>query len=80
MLEQLIAEIRAGGTLETGALAERLGTSPQMVQAMLEHLQISGHIQAYSNCGDGCRGCDLKSACGAGRSIGTVRLWQSSDE
>lgn len=80
MLEQLIAEIRAGGTLETGALATRLGTSPQMVAAMLEHLRLSGYIQTYSQCSDGCQGCSLKSSCGPGERAGTMRLWQSSDE
>jgi FeoC like transcriptional regulator len=80
MLEQLLAEIRAGGTLETGALAVRLGTSPQMVQAILEHLQLSGHIQAFSNCGDGCQGCSLKSSCSPAGRAGTLRLWQSSGE
>ena len=39
MLEQLLKEIRAGGTLETGKLAARLGTTPQLIEAMLEHLQ-----------------------------------------
>ncbi|HBG74739.1 MAG: hypothetical protein A2X25_11945 [Chloroflexi bacterium GWB2_49_20] len=78
MLEQLMAEIRAGGTLETGTLAVRLGTSPQMVDAMLEHLRLGGYIQAYSNCGDVCQGCSLKSSCGRDEKAGTIRLWQSS--
>lgn len=77
MLEQLLAKIKAGGTLETGELAVQLGTSPQMVDAMLEHLRLSGYIQAYSNCGDGCKGCSLKSSCGSGERAGTMRLWQS---
>ena len=80
MLERLIAEIRAGGTLEIGALATRLGTSPQMVAAMLEHLQLNGMIRAYSHCGDGCQGCSLQSSCGPGEMAGSMRLWQSSEE
>ena len=78
MLEQLMAEIQAGGTLETGALAAKLGTSTQMLDAMLEHLRLSGIIQSYSNCGDCCQGCSLKSSCGSGERAGTMRLWQSS--
>ncbi len=78
MLEQLLAHIKAGGTLETGELAVKLGTSPQMVDAMLEHLRLSGYIQAYSDCGDGCQGCGLKSSCGSGERARTIRLWQSS--
>jgi hypothetical protein len=78
MLQQLMSEIRAGGTLETGALAARLGTTPQLVEAMLEHLQRSGLIEAYVNCSDGCRGCSLQDACR--KTPGTVRLWQSKAE
>lgn len=74
MLEQLVSEIRAGGTLETRALAARLGTTPQLVEAMLEHLQRSGLIQNYVTCSDGCLGCSLQDAC---KKPGTIRLWQS---
>lgn len=79
MLEQLVNEIRAGGTLETGALAARLGTTPQLVEAMLGHLQRSGLIQAYVSCNDGCQGCSLQDACKK-PSPGTIRLWQSRSE
>jgi predicted ArsR family transcriptional regulator len=79
MLEKLLNEIRAGGTLETGALAARLGTSPQLVEAMLEHLQRSGLIRAYDNCGDGCQGCGLRDACGS-QPRRAPRLWQSTSE
>ena len=76
MLEQLIQEIRAGGTLETGSLAVRLGTTPQMVEAMLDHLQRSGLIKDYNGCSDGCQGCSLQDSCKK-PGINTVRLWQS---
>ena len=75
MLKQLIDEIRLGGTLETGTLAARLGTTPQLVEAMLEHLQRSGLIEAYTSCSDGCLGCGLQDACR--KTPGTIRLWQS---
>ena len=79
MLEQLLKEIRAGGTLETGKLAARLGTSPQLIEAMLEHLQRAGLIEPYVNCNDGCQGCGLREACQM-RGDTTVRLWQSKLE
>ena len=79
MLEQLVNEIRAGGTLETGALATRLGTTPQLIEAMLEYLQRSGLIQAYVNCGDGCQGCRLQDACKQ-PNPSTIRLWQSRSD
>ncbi len=78
MLKQLINEIRAGGTLETRALATRLGTTPQLIEAMLEHLQRTGLIQAYVHCSDGCSGCNLQDACR--KTPGTIRLWQSTSE
>jgi len=76
MLEKLLSEIRAGGTLETGSLAARLGTTPQLVQAMLDHLQRGGYIQPYRSCGDGCGGCSLKSGCKISNRANGVRLWQ----
>lgn len=79
MLEQLVKEIRAGGTLETGDLAIRLGTTPQLVEVMLEHLQRSGLIQAYVSCSDGCLGCSLQDACKKPNS-GTLRLWQTTSK
>ncbi len=78
MLKQLIKEIRAGGTLEVGAFAARLGTTPQLVEAMLEHLQRSGLIEAYASCNDGCLGCNLQDACE--KTPGTLRLWQSKSK
>ncbi len=73
MLEQLLNEIRQGGSLETHMLAARLDTSPQIVAAMLEHLQRLGLIRDYVSCADGCGGCSLKDACGAKPA---VRVWQ----
>ena len=77
MLTQLLAEIRAGGTLETAALTARLNASPQLVEAMLEHLQRSGLIQEYVHCGEGCRGCSLSASCSK-PGHGAIRLWQSA--
>jgi DNA-binding IscR family transcriptional regulator len=76
MLEQLVKEIHAGGTLETGDLATRLGTTPQLIEAMLEHLQRNGLIQGYTGCNDGCLGCSLQNACKK-PNAGSIRLWQS---
>jgi Mn-dependent DtxR family transcriptional regulator len=77
MLEKLVKEIRNGGSLEINSLASRLGTSPQLVEAMLEHLQRSGLIRDYANCGVGCQGCGLQNSC---KSLSVVRLWQSNYE
>jgi hypothetical protein len=74
MLESLLSEIRLGGSLETNILAAKLNASPQLVAAMLEHLQRLGLISDYVNCADGCGGCSLKSTCST---KSPVRLWQS---
>jgi FeoC like transcriptional regulator len=63
MLEKLLSELRAGGTFETGELAVRLGTTPELLGAMLEHLQRSGYIQPYRTCGDACGGCSISKEC-----------------
>ena len=77
MLERLLDEIRSGGTFETGVLAARLGTTPALVEAMLEHLQRAGYIHSYQPCGDACSGCSLRSACKATHQADGMRLWQS---
>ncbi|HTP03173.1 MAG TPA: FeoC-like transcriptional regulator [Anaerolineales bacterium] len=74
MLQLLMAEIERGGTLETGNLAVRLGTTPQMVAAMLEHLRRLGMVLSYVNCVDDCGGCSLRDGC---RSKADMRLWKS---
>ena len=79
MLDELLKEIRSGGTLETRVLAARLETSPQLIEAMLEHLQRIGMIQPYVDCGDGCQGCGLKESCDRQKN-NSVRLWQGESK
>jgi hypothetical protein len=80
MLEKLLNEIRAGGTLETNALAARLDVSSQMVQAMLEYLYRAGKIRPYVPCSDGCGSCGLQSSCTPGQRADQFRLWQTVEE
>ena len=74
MLEKLLQEIRSGGSLETHVLAARYGASPELIEAMLAHLQRLGLIQGYTACTDGCTGCSLSENCHPRH---PVRLWQS---
>jgi len=76
MLEKLLEESRAGGTFETGVLAARLGTTPALVEAMLEHLQRAGQLRPYETCGDACGACSLKQECKSAHPANGVRLWQ----
>jgi len=74
MLEKLLNEIHSGGTTTSTALAQRLGTSVEMVTAMLEHLNRLGLLKDYQPaCGDSaCTGCNLSSVC---RADTKPRLW-----
>lgn len=75
MLERLLAEIRLGGTIEMGTLAARLGASPELVGAMLEHLERLGWLQKVQNCtAPKCGGCSLADACIPKTQPG--RLWK----
>jgi hypothetical protein len=80
MLEQLMTEIRAGGTLEAGTLAAKLNTSPQMVEAMLEHLRRAGLVRAYETCGDGCDGCGLRQSCNPQKKRAGVQIWEYNEK
>jgi hypothetical protein len=77
MMEQLVKELGSGRTVEVNALAARLDTSPEVVAAMLEHLQRSGLISAYFQCEDGCSGCSLSQSC-TPKNSRAVRLWQNT--
>jgi len=75
MLQKLLDEIQTGGTLEPGILAARLGTTPQMIRGMLEHLERLGKLQDISACGaQGCAGCPVACACSPASARG--RVWK----
>ncbi len=65
MLEQLLNEIRKGTTTSPIILAERLGTTPEMVEAMLNTLEKMGYLRSISGeCKDGtCGGCPVAGFC-----------------
>lgn len=78
MLERLMTEIRAGGPLEAAQLAKRLDTTPQMVEAMLEHLRRMGVLNAYeqNSCAEACQGCSLKGFCDPDKKRSMLHLWR----
>ena len=71
MLQELLTILKSGGSLEIGGLAEKLNTSPQMVTAMLDHLQRMGLLTAAQDCS----GCQLASSCSHGCGP-TAPMWQ----
>lgn len=77
MLEQLLSEIQSGGTFEVRTLAERLNTTPALVEMMLEHLVRSGKIAPYQRCQGACMGCSLKNACSQAGQTSGLRIWRA---
>ncbi|MGQ9832672.1 MAG: FeoC-like transcriptional regulator [Candidatus Villigracilaceae bacterium] len=75
MLEEILTAVRAGGTIEINALAERFHTTPELVAAMVEHLQRTGYLHPYQTCSQTCSKCSLQHVCQA-KGHGGVRLWQ----
>jgi len=63
MLKQLLNEIASKNTIDTAALAARLGTTPEMIDTMLEHLERSGALEKIQSCNGACQGCGLASQC-----------------
>ena len=73
MLDKLLEVIKEGGVRDITSLAEQLESTPELVKAMLAHLERMGYLQAVESCGEGCAGCSWKSACGK---VGTAPLWR----
>ena len=76
MLDRLLSEIRKGGSFEIGSLAKKLGTTPGMVEAMLEHLEGRGFLHPYRCNKEECRGCTIQGECITTPKGNQIRLWQ----
>lgn len=64
MLKKLLQTIEAGEAGNTAELAEILGVSPALVEAMVGELEQRGLLQRVGECGDPCVGCPVESLCG----------------
>ncbi len=64
MLSQLIGILNEGGIQAMDAVARRLGVSVALVAAMADSLAQRGYlVDLNQDCGSGCGGCSLASAC-----------------
>ena len=66
MLEALLIELKKGTTTSPTLLAERLDTTPGMIQAMLDTLEEQGYIQTLAQectTDKPCDGCTLANLC-----------------
>lgn len=80
MLQQLMVEIREGGTLETSVLAKKLHTTPAMIGVMLDHLRQVGFLKSYESNSNACAGCSLSNMCDKCESSNHVQLWQYEEK
>jgi hypothetical protein len=76
-LGRLLEKIRSGGTFEVGALAAEFDTTPEMIEAMLEHMQRQGAVRTCGPTDAACSACSLGTTCGA-KPGSQVRVWQSA--
>ncbi len=81
MLERLLELLRTGGTHLVTDLAHEIGTTPVLVEVMLEDLGRMGYLkQVGGKCGGECGGCSLAGLCSAGSSgqvwTLTEKSWQ----
>jgi len=64
MLEKILDRISQGGAFSTHSLAQELGVSKELVEAMLANLARAGYLQPVESCGEsGCGGCRTVAAC-----------------
>jgi hypothetical protein len=75
MLEKLLSLINDHGVISPVALSSQLGTSPRMVEVMLEDLQRMGYLDSVEEpeaCASGaCHGCAVAGSCAV-----RPRVWQ----
>ena len=65
MLAKLQAILQRGGAVTIDQAARELGTSPEMVRALLDHLARTGGLrQMAASCESACGGCVLARECG----------------
>jgi hypothetical protein len=64
VLAKLLARIALGGVFTVQSLAEELGVSKELVEAMLADLERAGYLKSLDSCeGKKCRGCHSATTC-----------------
>jgi len=76
MLEQLLAEIKSGTTTSPITLAERLNTTPRMIEAMLDTLENMGYLTSLNNeCqNNSCGACPFAGMCSSNKLQPKIRV------
>lgn len=69
MLSKLLELLQEGGTRRIDDLARELGTTPQLIEVMLEDLARRGYLRRITaRCPDLCTQCSRSDMCAAGGS------------
>ncbi len=77
MLNQLLDLLRSGGTHRVSDLARELGTTPELVEMMLQDLGQMGYLKRVNGtCAETCSACPVAGLCAAGSS---GQLWALAD-
>jgi len=64
MLEKLLNRISQGGNFSTKSLAQELGVSKELIEAMLADLVRAGYLRQVERCGESeCGMCRIVAAC-----------------
>ncbi len=75
LLERLLALVREGGVRSIEEVAQELGSSPVLVEAMLEDLARRGYLhRVEAQCARQCAGCAQAGRCAV---AGAGRVWQA---
>ena len=84
VLNRLLDLLREGGTHRISDLAEELGTTPELVEVMLEDLARMGYLKhTASQCSEKCATCPVSGLCAAGgssRGGGSGRIWVLAED
>jgi hypothetical protein len=64
VLKQVLSTVAGGRVGSTAELADALGVSPAMVEAMVAELELRGLLHRLGDCGEPCDGCPSVMHCG----------------
>jgi hypothetical protein len=78
MLNRLLEILQDGGSHRVSNIARELGTTTELVEAMIENLTRMGHLkQVIGGCGEACTSCSLTGTC---TSDASGRVWTLTEE
>ncbi len=77
MLQQILRLMSEGAANTQDELAKSLGVSAPLLSQMLGQLTRQGYLREAEQCGSGCTGCALATACGEPQAL---RIWTLTEK